>query len=104
MESGKRVVAWSVRPISRRLMAAILVEYERNGRKPLSPGKLRHLRRQVRRRGGISGRSAYGRKVPLRFGQTRVQAPLLYYWPMGMPDQDRPAEPPGAFRLVKRRP
>lgn len=50
MECGERVVAWSIRSISRRLMEAILVEYARNGRRTLSPGKLRHLRRQVRRR------------------------------------------------------
>lgn len=35
--------------MSRRLLAAIRVEYERNGRRTLRPGKLRYLRRVVRR-------------------------------------------------------
>ena len=48
MEESSRIVAWSASPLSRRLMAAIMGEYERNGRRTISPGKLRYLRRVIR--------------------------------------------------------
>ena len=36
-------------PLSNRLWAAMVREFERNGGRLLSPGKVRYLRRQIRR-------------------------------------------------------
>lgn len=51
MSEIAQIVAWSGRPISRQLLEAIFLEYQRNGRRLLRPGKIRHLRRLIRRRG-----------------------------------------------------
>lgn len=42
--------------IGKRLMGAMMGEYERNGRKMLSPGKIRYLRRLIRRDAPICDR------------------------------------------------
>lgn len=49
--SGNIVWAYVLpsRPPTDRLWAAMVAEFERNGRRMLSPGKVRYLRRVVRR-------------------------------------------------------
>ncbi len=50
MEISELIVAVTMRPVSARLIRAIMEEFGRNGGRTLSPGKLRHLRRVSRRR------------------------------------------------------
>lgn len=70
------------RPLSDKLWRAVLGEYRRNGGRMVSPGKLRWLRRQLRRRIRVNAAVRRWRPVPVRYGQNRVRARPLAYWSM----------------------